>query len=195
MKKITYLVTKKERFMSVLFILVAVSFNVLFNFDMHFNKIYFGVYNYRHALYILCAFAYIWIYFRSDLMFSLKFDKGKIMLRSVLYRIKKEVPIDSVLKLVITKIGIGISGIKDEKNYKFTIPFVMISGVLDKKDYIYILNLFKNVEIEYEKTTQNEILELLTKSPHKQQHTSKRVFDRLKLSIVKSIVDTCTGDS
>ena len=168
MKKLTYVVTKKEKFMALLLILIPLTHILLFRFDMRFNKMYSAVYNYRYALYFFCVLAFILVLFSSDLMFSIKFDKGKTLIRSFLRRIKKEVPIDSVSKLEISKLGISISGVRNEKDYRFTIPFV-VGGFLDKKDYIYILDLFKNVEIEYKDITQNEILEFLTKSQNKRK--------------------------
>ena len=134
MRKLAYLINKKARFMSILFILVAVSFNVIFGFHTHLNKIYSVLYESRFEIYFLCAFAYIMSYFWTDLMFKIKFEKGKILIRSLLFRIKKEVPIDSVLKLEISKVGIDISGTKGEKDYRFTIPF-LVRGRLHKKDF------------------------------------------------------------
>jgi hypothetical protein len=168
MKKITYLLTKKEKVMAFLLILIPLSHILLFSFDMRFNKMYSAVYNYRYALYFFCVLAFILVLFSNDLLFLIKFDKGKILIRSVLRRIKKEVPIDSVSKLEISKLGINLSGVRNEKDYRFTIPFV-VRGFLDKKDYIYILDLFKNVEIEYMDTTHNGILEFLTKSRNKRK--------------------------
>lgn len=161
MKRIRYVIPKISKVLFLLLFLLFLCCMYLFSYN---QNILF--YHLRYLIYFLCIFRgflpvilyLIWNY----LIFSIRFDE-KEFLTSIPYRRKKRnVPLDTIRKVIINKTTIWVFGIKEDKEYEFTIPLLNL-GFIHKEDFLYIMNLFNGIETEYDDVTQEEVLKIVSK--------------------------------
>lgn len=198
MRKIIYILPKREKFLYILMFLLPLSFMYLFSFDMRFNLNWYGtLYKYRYVIYIFCFITCFWKYLIihlifHNLLFVIKFDENKFNFSSSLpfRRISGNVPYNSITKIIVTIRELKVFFIKEnkERNLKsnkdnnenseiiennninnkkdinevnINIP-IILGGFMHKDDYLYIINLFKDIEIEYDNTMQEKVLETIS---------------------------------
>ncbi|MEA4972259.1 hypothetical protein SDC9_124327 [bioreactor metagenome] len=180
MRKIRYVIPKREMFLYILMLLLPISFMYLFSFDMRFNLKYGIFYTYRYILYIFCFIFCFWNYFFSHLIIHyflivIKLDEEKFVISSPFRKKTGNIPFKSITKLIVNKKFIKIFFIKNNNNdldnldnnkenneIDIIIPLIM-GGVIHKEDFLYIMNTFKDIEIVYDNVTQDEILNIISK--------------------------------
>lgn len=135
----------------------------LFSYNQN-NFFYYFRYFIYYVTILNCLFPIFLILYYKNIL-SYRFDEKEITISSKLRKYKKNIPLDIINKVLITNTAIWLFGIKKDKDqdeFELIIPLIK-GGFIHKDDFLYILNLFKDKEIEYDDITQAGVLNMLTK--------------------------------
>ncbi|MEA4972260.1 MAG: hypothetical protein VB119_03685 [Candidatus Metalachnospira sp.] len=192
MRKIRYVIPKREKIFVLLLLLLLLSSIYVFAVGINFSPIY------RYIIYLECVVGIFEVFLLNLILqtfiYVVRVDEDKFIFSSPFRKIAVNVPFESITKVIINKTRIRVFFIKtstenstetntetntetstetstennteNSKELEVIIPLIQ-SGFIHMDDFLYIMNLFKDIEIEYNDTIQEKVLESISKQIYK----------------------------